>query len=237
MIRKRLSQPHIKSIASIALAALMVLPSISVYASNTMESCLSAKCRAYFNDFDVYAHGGHKEAIATIAEMYYHGYGTKKNLRRAVKYYKKAAFKGVPSAQYKMGLIYLSNAHYQDTEKGLTYIQQAAQSQHPGAMHTLGLIYLHNQNLPQADYWLTQAYRHGDMNMPNLVEQLKDGQSVTLAQLPQLNEEAAENWLVWQPTDKNMQVSLQEYLDTQLDIFNERKRRTVDWPSNWASTP
>ncbi|WP_181902249.1 tetratricopeptide repeat protein [Thalassotalea euphylliae] len=237
MIKTQVSQPLIKPIVSLALAALMALPPISAYASTTMESCLSAKCRSYFNDFDVYASSGHKEAIATIAEMYYHGYGTKKNLRRAVKYYKKAAFKGVPSAQYKMGLIYLYNDHYQDTEKGLTNIQQAAQRQHPGAMHTLGLIYLHNQNLAQADYWLAQAYRHGDTSMPNLVEQLKRDKPATLAQLPQLNEEAAENWLVWQQADKNKQASLPEYLDTQLNIFKERRRRTVQWPRYWAATP
>ena len=222
---------------SLLVIALLSFYSASSYASNEITSCLSNKCRSYFNDFDVYASSGHKEAIATLADMYYNGYGTKKNLRRAVKYYQKAAFKGVPSAQYKMGLIYLSNDHYQDPEKGLTYIEQAAQSKHPGAMHTLGLIYLHNQNLPQADYWLAQAYRHGDSSMQSLVEQLKSAKPAILAQLPQLNEEVAENWLVWHQTDKNKQASVQEYLDTQLNIFKERSRRTVDWPSNWASTP
>jgi len=156
-------------ILSIALTALLASsPSI---ASET-HGCQSEACIKTFSKFKRAAREEKPQALATLAELYYHGYGTEQNLEKALKYYLKAARKGVPRAQYKVGLMYLK-APFKDSDKGLRYLAKAAETDYKHANYTLGMIYYSNEfgqkNNVKADKYLALAYEDNHFAIPKKV--------------------------------------------------------------------
>lgn len=138
--------------------------------AGTLKECDSDSCIAYFKKFEKSAKRGHGSAISMLGEFYYHGYGVKKDRTKALLFYKKAAKKGITSAEYKAGLIHLINKDFKDIGKGIAYLKKAARAEYKDAQFLLGRIYLTEefdvQNLESADFYLAKAYEQKHANIP-----------------------------------------------------------------------
>ena len=75
-------------------------------ASTTLEPCMESQCVEYFKAYKILTKRGHSEAMATLGELYYAGYGTEKNTKQALKWFRRAAKFGVTTAQYKADILY-----------------------------------------------------------------------------------------------------------------------------------
>ena len=62
-----------------------------------------------FRLFSLAAEMGHGGAIANLAACYQHGFGCKKNMKKALALYRRAVVFGKASAKYSLGLCYLRN--------------------------------------------------------------------------------------------------------------------------------
>lgn len=60
------------------------------------------------SEYDVFAQKGDANSQNSLAGMYEHGLGVKKNMELAFKWYEKAAFQGHATAQLNMGRMYLA---------------------------------------------------------------------------------------------------------------------------------
>lgn len=180
--------------------------------------------------------------MAMVGEFYYHGYGVKKDANYALKYYKKAAKKGITSAQYKAGLAYLINPKLQDIDKGLSYLKRAAKAQYKDASFLLGKIYLSNEfnikNLVLADLYLAQSYRQKNPNILKTISALSERYTdINSNTFPLLSKAIKNNppmikndILVWD--DKNIEVititsmKLTSLFDMQLTGFKQPIKTT-----------
>ncbi|NMP31974.1 sel1 repeat family protein [Thalassotalea sp. M1531] len=227
-------------LAMIAIAALVISFSSTAI---KIEPCDTAECREYYKHFKLNAKRGQADAIATLAEFYYHGYGTPKNIVRAVKHYKKAARLGVVRAQYKAGLIHLINERFHDYDKGIKYLEKAAYNQHMNAMYLLGIIYYSDQfgehDKAKADKWLARAFRYRHNDMPEFVDHMYSFEDITQENFPMLYAELDEkplikskdNQLIWPEMDGTEVITVRapdinEILSDQLKSFRRKIRRT-----------
>lgn len=162
----------------------------SAAASNQLEACDSAPCKEYFKAYKILTKRGHSEAMATLGELYYVGYGTEKNTKKALKWFRRAAKFGVTTAQYKAGVLYLQDSDYQDIDKGLTLLKRATKIDFSPASLALGKVYLNGglvtQDLSLADKWLSQAYALNNQAAITFARQLKSSERTTDLALPKL---------------------------------------------------
>jgi hypothetical protein len=158
----------------------LIIISVVAFTTNAekLTQCNTGSCVKYFKKFQKSANRGHAQAMAMVGEFYYHGYGVKKDANAALKYYKKAARKGITSAQYKAGLAYLINPKLKDVNKGLSYLQKAAEAQYKDASFLLGKIYLSNEfnvkDLILADKYLAQSYRQKNPDVLKTISALSE---------------------------------------------------------------
>ena len=178
-----------KLMRSIA-CAMLALVVLSSHAKVTVEPCDTKRCKDYFNHFKAAAKRGHADSIATLAEFYYHGFGTEQSLSKAQKHYRKAAKLGVVRAQYKLGLLYLNQAEYKDLEQGIKHLKRAAYNNHVNAAYLLGVIYYSDQfgdqDKLEADTWLARAYRRRHKDIPEFIAHILAHESLTKHQFPNL---------------------------------------------------
>lgn len=208
--------------------------------AGSMKECDSKSCKAYFQKFEKQAKRGHGRAIAMLGEFYYHGYGVDKDHDKALNYYKKAAQKGITSAEYKTGLIYLINNEFKNVNKGIAYLKKAARADYKEALFLLGRIYLTQefkvQNLELADFYLAKAYKQKHTNMPETLTYIMNTySSIDELTFPSLHKAAedeplafSDNKLQWQ--DDGMEritinsAKLETIFDIQLKGFkNDNK--------------
>ncbi|WP_299788195.1 tetratricopeptide repeat protein [uncultured Shewanella sp.] len=134
-----------------------------VAASNYLEACDTSECKEYFKAYKILTKRGHSEAMATLGELYYAGYGTEKNLEKALKWFRRAAKFGVVTAQYKAGVMYLQDTEHKDVDRGVNYLKRATKVDFSPASFVLGKIYISEsfglKDIEEADYWLSQAYK------------------------------------------------------------------------------
>ena len=172
------------------MAIILLLLPYSSQAKIIVEPCETKRCKQYFSHFKKNAKRGHADSIATLAEFYYHGFGTKKNLLLAKKHYKKAARLGVVRAQYKLGLMYLNIEQFKDLENGVKYLKRAAYNDHHNAPYLLGVIYYSDQfgeqDKLEADKWLAQAYKNKHEDIPEFIEHIFSFEDITQSQFPKL---------------------------------------------------
>lgn len=152
-----------------------------------VPECQQAECIKYFQQYRMYTRRGYSDAMHTLAELYYRGYGTEKNLSSALKWYRKAAKFDNADAQYKAGVLYLREGEYQDIERGLKYLRTADRNGVADASHLLGLIYfegqLTEQDLNLADEYFSHAVKLGHQDTINFFNQLDTEQSSKKQQL------------------------------------------------------
>ncbi len=208
-----------------------------------IEPCATQECKEYYKHFKLNAKRGQADAIATLAEFYYHGYGTPKNIVRAMKNYKQAARMGVARAQYKAGLLHLINERFEDFDKGVKYLKSAARNHHDNAAYLLGIIYFSDQfgehDLEQADEWLAKAYDYGHDDIPEFIEHMYSFEDITASNFPELYAKmkqeplikSADNKLMWPENDGTEIITVRspdinDLLTDQLRQFRKKIRRT-----------
>ncbi|WP_394388102.1 tetratricopeptide repeat protein [Shewanella woodyi] len=178
-----------KFIYSILLAALTQF-STQTFASTSLEPCNTAECQEYFKAYKILTKRGHSEAMATLGELYYTGYGTDKDIKQALKWFRRAAKFGIVTAQYKAGVMYLQETDYKDVDKGIGYLKKASKIEFSPASFILGKVYLGDtfgvKNNKKADYWLSHAYELNNYQAKNFARKLFVSKSRDTFQMPRL---------------------------------------------------
>lgn len=124
-------------------------------------SCMTAECIDYFHKWKVMASAKRVLAMSTLADFYYLGYGTEKNLEQSIRYYRKASRFQFTYAQYRAGLFYLTEEAFIDHSEGIKYLKKAARNGHLESAFILGVIYgtgkLADKDVDESDKWLVKA--------------------------------------------------------------------------------
>lgn len=125
-------------------------------------SCSTDTCKAYFKEYKKYARKGYADAHSGVGEMYYHGYGTEKDIENAVRSFKRGAKYGSVTAAYKLGYVYLMDTEIKDVDSAVKYLKMAARKKHPESMYILAVIHSDDtygiRDFDETDKWLTKAY-------------------------------------------------------------------------------
>jgi len=143
---------------------LILLSTLYPLSSNATEikPCQTNECVEYFNKYKKEAQTGYADAMSTLGEFYFHGYGTDVNMELALKNYRRGAKYGSAHAQYKAGIMYLEMEQFKDIHKGISYLKKAARNNHAVAGFLLGMVlgdgkYI-EPDFEESDRWLTKAY-------------------------------------------------------------------------------
>ena len=151
---------------------------LQFFASNAqaekIDECNTDACINYFEQYRTAAKRGHSLAMLTLGQFYHHGYGTPKNEKMALKFFKKAARAGYTSAQFKAGYIYMTSEALQDIDDAKKYLEKAAKYEYDGADFLLGMMYLDEkygvQDLALADEHFAKSYDRKYEQMPNVIK-------------------------------------------------------------------
>ncbi len=158
--------------------------------SQKMEECDTASCKKYFSSYKKAAKRGHPQAMATLGQMYYHGYGVDKNEKLALKYLKKASRNKDAAAQFKAGYIYLTSEQFKDIDDGIEYMEKAAFNEFKGANFMLGMVYVDDKygekNISKADEHLAQSYRDKFEQIPKAITYITSKMDITEQTFPKL---------------------------------------------------
>ncbi|KIO38364.1 tetratricopeptide repeat protein [Shewanella sp. cp20] len=161
----------------------------SSYASGLPE-CDSAECKEYFKAYTILTKRGHSDAMATLGELYYAGYGTKKNNKKALKWFRRAAKFGNTTAQYKAAVMYLQETDYQDVDKAISLLERSLRVDFSPSALILGKVYLSGnlikQDLAEADKWLSKAYELNNVSAIDFAKKLKHSELAKTLPLPKL---------------------------------------------------
>lgn len=102
-------------------------------------------------------------AMSALAELYYQGYGTEKNLKLSIRYFRKASRYQFSYAQYRAGVFYLMEEEYLDNKEGIKYLRQAARNGHVESAFLLAVIFgtgeLGIKDVGESDKWLEKALK------------------------------------------------------------------------------
>ncbi|ASJ95547.1 tetratricopeptide repeat protein [Shewanella marisflavi] len=176
-------------IKSLSIGLTLWAISSSSYASGLSE-CDSAECKEYFKAYTILTKRGHSDAMATLGELYYAGHGTKKNPKKALKWFRRAAKFGNTTAQYKAAVMYLQDTDYQDVDKAISLLERSLKVDFSPSALILGKIYLNDnlvkQDLAEADKWLSKAYELNNVSAKNLANKLKNSEQEKNLALPKL---------------------------------------------------
>jgi len=173
---------------------MIVLVFASTASALELEACSDDDCVAKFKSFKKYARKGHPSAMEALGNFYYFGYGTKKDTSKALKMYKQAAKWDQASAQYKVGLIYVSDLTGDDPSDGIRYLKRATKNRFYEAAYLLGVIYFEGkivkQDYDEAKAWLEIAsdnqiykasYLLGNMYETHLIKSEQEGNAQAIA--------------------------------------------------------
>lgn len=157
----------------LAMAAAIQMTSMSAFAEK-IDECNTDSCINYFEQYRTAAKRGHSLAMLTLGQFYHHGYGTPKNEKMALKYFKKAARAGYTSGQFKAGYIYMTSKELQDIDDARDYLEKAAKYEYDGADFLLGMMYLDEkygvQDLSLADDHFAKSYARKYEQIPNVIK-------------------------------------------------------------------
>jgi len=124
---------------------------------------MEEECIVYFNKWKLMARKKRAPAISAVAELYYQGYGTEKNLKKSIRYFRKASRYRFAYAQYRTGVFYLMEEDFIDNEEGIKYLRKAARNGHTESAFLLGVIFstgeLGIKDVGESDKWLEKALK------------------------------------------------------------------------------
>jgi uncharacterized protein len=132
-----------------------------------------------------------------LGEMWENGEGfLPKDFQEAVKWYKKAAERGYPRAQGRMGFIYAKGQGVQmDIQEALEWYRKAAEQGDPGSLEELGIMYAKGWGVTEdhgeAVKFFRQAAENGGPNQTGLFAFFIYTEQVGLV-IPKYSEEALE---------------------------------------------
>ncbi|MFT5295754.1 MAG: tetratricopeptide (TPR) repeat protein [Colwellia sp.] len=156
--------------------------------SAEMEMCDSSKCNEYFKKYKNYARIGYVDAMSAVGEFYYHGYGTDKNLDKALSKLKKAAKYGSYGAPVKVALIRLTDPRLKDVDEAMKYLRKAARYNHPDAVFLLGMIYYSDKigdyDIESADKFLAKSYDSNHRLILKFIEHIDGKGDLTIKKFP-----------------------------------------------------
>ncbi len=148
------------------LTLILFLPSIIIPLSVQAipkDSCMERKCIMYFNKWKAMARAKRVPAMSAVADLYYQGYGTEKNLEKSIRYFRKASRYQFAYAQYRAGVFYLMEKDFIDHGKGIKYLRMAARNGHTESAFLLGVIFgtgeLGIKDVGESDKWLEKALK------------------------------------------------------------------------------
>lgn len=128
-----------------------------------IDSCMEEKCIEYFNKWKVMARAKRVSAMSAVAELYYQGYGTEKDLKKSLRYFRKASRYQFSYAQYRAGVFYLMEEDFIDNQEGIKYLKKAARNGHTESAFLLGVIFgtgeLGLKDVGESDKWLVKALK------------------------------------------------------------------------------
>lgn len=144
------------------------------------KECSSDYCVKIFKDFKKYAKKGHPSAMEALGNFYVTGYGTEKDTKKALRMYEKAAKWGQATAQFKAGLIYISDEADRDAGKGISYLKKAVKNGYYDAAYVLGVVYLEGEvedkDINEARQWLELASENSISKASYLLGKMYDSQ-------------------------------------------------------------
>jgi len=147
------------------LLAVMMIFTLSspLIQATPIDPCMEEKCIVYFNKWKIKANAKRVLAISALAELYYNGYGTEKDLSKSIRYFRKASRYQFAYAQYRVGVFYLMEKDFIDNEKGIQYLTKAAKNGHTEAAFLLSVIFgtgdLGIKDVGESDKWLERALK------------------------------------------------------------------------------
>lgn len=100
--------------------------------------------------FDKALDVGHLPAAQVLGDMCFAGEGGRREVPRAVRFYRRAAQFGLPTAQYALGQIleFGDDGVEPDQPEALRWYREAARASHPGAMFALAVAYDRGAGVP-----------------------------------------------------------------------------------------
>lgn len=173
-----------------ALVAMSYVPSAN---AEKMRECNTDTCKEYFKKYRTAAKRGHPLAMATLGQFYFHGYGTEKNEKMALKYLKKGSRGGYPSASFKAGYIYLTSEKFKDIDDSIDYLEKATKGDYKGSHFLLGMIHYDKkygvQDFEKADEHLTKSYKAQYNQVPKAINFIKENNDLNEQNFPKLTAE------------------------------------------------
>ncbi len=135
--------------------------------ATSVEECMEQRCIDYFNKWQVMASEKCADAMTVLAELYYQGHGTKKNLEKSIQYFRKASIYQSAYAQYRVGVFYLMEEDFINNDKGIKYLRKAAKNGNAESAFLLGAIFgtgeLGIKDVGESDKWLVKALENKHM--------------------------------------------------------------------------
>ncbi|MFD2165136.1 tetratricopeptide repeat protein [Thalassotalea euphylliae] len=176
-------------IISVAVIALLSTLSFSA-TSGQLTRCDTESCVAYFDKFVVGAKRGNAQAMATLGQFYYFGYGTNVDHEKAVGLFKKAARLGNVAAMYRLGLYYLGDNPDKDLPRGLKHLEKASFHGHEESTFLLAIAYLSDEfgatDKEKADKYLSKAYQNRHQKIPAVVDMIAAKEKISTSNYPRL---------------------------------------------------
>ncbi len=99
--------------------------------------------------------------------LFYKGIGVPKDFKKAAQWFRRAANKGHPGAQYNLGIMsYLGQGTEQDYATAAKWFERAGQQDHAAAQYNLGFLYYEGKGVDkdnlQAFMWIDRSANLGD---------------------------------------------------------------------------
>ncbi len=150
----------------LAIALLCASFSVSADFKAGGDAYMKGDYETAFKEFLPLAKDKDHRAMYALGSMYAAGHGVPRDLKEALKWFRKAAVYGRPDAQYKIGLMYDQGLGLrQDYRKALNWYGKSAKSGFGLAQYKIGQMYVvgHGvkQNLIKAYAWLKSAISQG----------------------------------------------------------------------------
>ncbi len=90
---------------------------------------------------------------------------------KASYYLQRAAERGYPEAQMKIGLLYKNGwGVAKNYDEAIYWVRMSADQRFPRGLYEVGLIYKEKDEMMEANYWFNMAYLYGDNELKSLID-------------------------------------------------------------------
>ncbi|WP_198559842.1 tetratricopeptide repeat protein [Colwellia sp. 12G3] len=196
---------------------------------------MEEKCIAYFNKWKIMAIAKRVTAISAVAELYYQGYGTKKNLIQSIRYFRKASRYQFAYAQYRTGIFYLMEDDFIDNQEGIKYLKKAARNGHTESAFLLGVIFgtgeLGIKDVGESDKWLEKALIGKHSVAQKYAGYLNKSGQIDRNYYSRVNDFIIELDVISHGTEKDQGKTAQSQVDIQWPSDSQREVITISSPT------